>query len=205
MFQGVELLWWANVLKQEADHLWLEANQLEAEGLQQIEFAVVGRGAEALYDIIWGSLAHPNLSVSMGPPLPKRQKQSVTGTVASPTTQESEAITPKPEGGASVYKEEILAEMVPIRIYVSNTKWVYHCHVEGCTEGPSTSWAAICSPICQAHLGTKLSCTSCPQTIFNTDTLWCHGKWVQPFGFSDPVWVLLPYFTSPSNVIPISD
>ena len=52
VFQGVWLLQWANVLKQEADCLQLEANQLEAEGLQQIEFAVVGSGTEAFYDII---------------------------------------------------------------------------------------------------------------------------------------------------------
>ena len=90
----------------------------------------------------------------MGPPLPNRQKQAATAVVASPTAQESEAITPKPEGGTSVSKEEIPAEMEPLRINVGNTKWAYHCHVEGCPEGPSTSQAAIYSHVHQAHLGT---------------------------------------------------
>ena len=91
--------------------------------------------------------------------------------VASPTVKEPEAITSKPKGGASVSKEEIPAEMEHLRINVGNTRWVYHCHVEGCTEGPSTSQAAICSHVHQAHLGTKLLCAFCPQTFFNTDAL----------------------------------
>ena len=82
-------------------------------------------------------------------------------TVASPTAQEPEAITPKPEGGVSMSREEIPAEMEPLRINVGDTIWVYHCCVEGYTEGPSTSWAGICSHVCQAHLGTKLSCALC--------------------------------------------
>ena len=60
-------------------------------------------------------------------------------TVASPTVQEPEAITPKPEGGASVSKEEIPAEVEPLRINVGHTRWVYHCHVEGCTEELSST------------------------------------------------------------------
>ena len=93
----------------------------------------------------------------MGPPLPKRQRQAVTVTVASLTVQEPEAITSKPGGGVSVSKEEIPADMELLRINVGNTRWVYDCHGEGCTEGPSTLWAAICSQVCQAHLGTELS------------------------------------------------
>ena len=104
----------------------------------------------------------------MGPPLPKRQRQAAMVTVASPTVQEPEVITPKNKGGAPVSKEEIPAEMEPLRINVGHTRWVYHCHVEGCTEGSSNSQAAICS----------------------------HGKWVNPSGSSDPVKVLFHYFTS---------
>ena len=91
--------------------------------------------------------------------------------VVSTTAQEPEAITPKPEGGTLVFREEISAEMEPLRINVGDTRWVNHCHVEGCTEGPSTLWAAICSHVCQAHLGTKLSCALCSATFFNTDAL----------------------------------
>ena len=108
-------------------------------------------------------------------------------TVSSPTVQEPKAITPKSEGGVSVSREEIPAGMVHMRINVDNTRQVYCCHVEGCTEGPSTSWAAICSHMHQAYLDAKLSCALCSQTFFSTDALQCHGKWVHPSGSSDPV------------------
>ena len=107
----------------------------------------------------------------MGPPLPKRLKWAATATVASLKAQEPKAITPKPEGGTSVSKEEIPAEMEPLRKNVGDTKWVYHSHMEECPEGPSTSQAAICSHMCQAHMGIKLPCPSCPRTFFNIDTL----------------------------------
>ena len=112
---------------------------MEAKGLQQIEGTLAGSGAEVLYEVICSSMADPDLSSSMDPPLPKRQRWAATVTVASQTVQVPEAIIPKPEGGASVSKEEIPAEMEPSRINVGNTRWMYHCHVEGCTEGPSTS------------------------------------------------------------------
>ena len=56
---------------QEVEHLWLKANQLEAEGPQWVECAVAGSGAEVLHDVIQGSLADPDLFASVGPPLPK--------------------------------------------------------------------------------------------------------------------------------------
>ena len=71
-----------------------EANQLEAEGLQQIECAVAGLKAEGLYDLLLGAVVQPELSLSVGLPLPKR-KEVATATVSSPTAQESEAIAPK--------------------------------------------------------------------------------------------------------------
>ena len=100
---------------------------------------MAGSGVEALYDVIQDSLADPDLSASVGPPLAKRQKRTATATVVSMTAQESDAITPKPEVGASVSKEEIPAKMETLRINIGDTKWVYHCCVEGYTEGPSNS------------------------------------------------------------------
>ena len=108
-------------------------------------------------------------------------------TVASLAVQEPKAITPNPERGASVSREEIPAEMEPLGINVGDTRWVYHCHVEGCTEEPSTLQAAICSHVCKAHLGIKLSCALCSQTFFNTDALQCYGMQAHPSGSSDPV------------------
>ena len=61
--------------------------------------------------------------------------------VANPTTKEPKAVTPQPEGGASLSREEIPAEMEPLMMNVGDTRWVYHCHLEGCAEGPSTSKA----------------------------------------------------------------
>ena len=127
-----------------------EANQLEAEDLQQIKCAVTGLKAEGLYDLLQGAVAQPQLSVSVGPLLPKRHIQVATATVSSLIAQGSEAIVPKPKGGVSVQgglhqsipqskEEAIPAEMEPLRINVGDTKPVYHCYVKGCIEGPSTS------------------------------------------------------------------
>ena len=137
---------------------------------------MAGLKAEGLYDLLQGPMAQPELSVSVGLPLPKRHKWFATATVSSPMAQESEALVPKLKGGVSLQgaphlaipqskEEAIPAEMEPLQINVGDTKQVYHCHVEGCKEGPSTSRAAICSHVCQAHLGTKLSCPSCPHTF----------------------------------------
>ena len=59
----------------------------------------------------------------------------------------------------------IPAGMEPLWINMGNTKWFYCCWVKGCPGGPSISHAAICSHMCQAHLGTKLSCPFCPRTF----------------------------------------
>ena len=127
-----------------------EAHQLEAKGLQQIECAVAGLQAEVLYNLLIMAVAQPELPVSVGPPLSKR-KQIATAIISSLTAQESEAITTKPKESVSLSRggshlsipqskeEAIPAEMEALRINVGDTKWVYHCHVEGCTEGPSTS------------------------------------------------------------------
>ena len=166
---------------------------------------VAGSQVEGMYDWFQGTVAQSE--VPMGPPLSKR-KQVATVTISSLTAQGFEAITPKSEGGTSVSKEEIPAEMVPLRINVGNTKWVYHCHVEGYPERPSNSQAAICSHMCKAHLGNKISCPSYTQTFFNTDTLHHHGKRTHHFGSSSPVLVRvcwLYYFTFLSHVNPISD
>ena len=116
-----------------------------------------GSQAEGLYDHLQGAVVQPELPVSVGPPLSKR-KQVATETISSLTAQESEAITPKPKEGVSVQggpylsipqskEEAIPAEMEPLKINVGDTEWVYCCCVQGCTEGPSTSQAAICSHV----------------------------------------------------------
>ena len=103
-FHGLPQLHWAHFLRQEADCLWFEANCLKAEGQ---------------YAPLWGAITQPDLSASVGLPLPKRHKWVAAAMVSSPTlslfphysfqfskllclrVQESEAIVPKPKGGMS--------------------------------------------------------------------------------------------------------
>ena len=61
---------------------------------------------------------------------------------------------------------DIPAEMAPMCVNVSDPQRVYHCWAEGCPEGPSSSHAAICTPVCCPHLGTKLSCSFCHVLFF---------------------------------------
>ena len=85
---------------------------------------MAGSKAEALYDLLQGAVAQLELFVSVGLPLPKRHKGVATATVSSLTAQESEAIVPMSEGGASVQEgphlsipqseEAIPAEMEPL-------------------------------------------------------------------------------------------
>ena len=93
---------------------------------------MAGSKVEGLYDLLQEAVAQPQLSVSVGPPLPKR-KWVATATVSSPTVQELEAIAPKPEGGVSVWGDPHLpipqptgeatpVEVEPLRINVGDTK-----------------------------------------------------------------------------------
>ena len=79
----------------------------------------------------------------------------------------------------------IPTEIASLYINIGDTKWILHCQVEGCPEGPSTSHATICAHVHQAHLGRKLMCPSCPSTFFNTDALRWYGKWAHHSGSSD--------------------
>ena len=157
---------------------------------------MTGLQAQGLYDLK-RAVAQSDLPVSVGLPLSQRLWVA-TATISHMTAQGSEAITPKPVEGVSVQggphlsipqskEEAITAVMELLRINVGYTKWVYCCHVEGCTEGPSTSQVAICSHMHQAYLGTKLSCPSCLQTFLNIDTLQHNGKQAHPSGSSYPV------------------
>ena len=79
----------------------------------------------------------PSSSVSQPPP------QESTGPEASDpagqvTVSAPPAATPAPKG-------DIPAHMQPLRIQLGGTKQVYQWQVEGCKEGPSTSWAAVCT------------------------------------------------------------
>ena len=70
----------------------------------------------------------------------------------------------------------ILTNMVPLHLNVGGITRVYKCWVEGFSEGPSTSHAAICTQVHWVHLGVRLGCPSCSQTFLNSDALRHHKK-----------------------------
>ena len=70
----------------------------------------------------------------------------------------------------------IPAHMAPLCPQLRGIKRVYKCWVEGCSEGPSTSHAAICVHVHRDHLGVRLVCPSHTKTFLNSDTLMCHRK-----------------------------
>ena len=70
------------------------------------------------------------------PPLQESTGPEASDPAGQATVSTSPAATPAPE-------EDILAHMQPLRVQVGGAKHVYQCKVEGCKEGPSTSWATI--------------------------------------------------------------
>ena len=68
----------------------------------------------------------------------------------------------------------IPAHMTPLWLQLWDIKGAYKCQIEGYTEGPSSSHAAICAHIHRQHLGVRLACPSCNKTFFNLVTLRCH-------------------------------
>ena len=117
--------------------------------------AVVGSEAEGIYGLLRGVTSCSHLLLSQ-PPLKRTHltpssftshlpsQESIGPETSDPAGQamvsSSPAATPAPEG-------DIPAHMQPIRIQMGGTKHVYHCQVEGCKEGPLTSWAAICAHV----------------------------------------------------------
>ena len=72
--------------RQTACGLRLIAWRLKAS--QQMEFAVAGLEADGLYDLLWGVMTQPDLSASVGLPLPKMHQQAATAMVLGPIAQD---------------------------------------------------------------------------------------------------------------------
>ena len=158
--------------------------QLETERWGNMREAVAGSDAEGIYGLLRGVTLCSHLLLSQPPlkrscltpssPVSQPPSQESTGPEASdPTVQAmvsaSPAATPAPEG-------DIPAHMQPLKIQVGGAKCMYQCWVEGCKEGPSTSWAAICAHVRRVHLGVRLVCSLCDKTFFNLDMLRHHKK-----------------------------
>ena len=180
----MRLLHQASQKWEEAWKLETEAQQLETEEWGKFRKAVLGSEAEGFYGLLRGVTSCSHLLLSQ-PPLPQphlspsssisqQPPQESTGPeVSDPVDQATvsapPAATPAPEGN-------ILPHMQLLRIQLGGAKWVYQCQVEGCKEGPSTSWAAICTHVRKVHLGVGLVCPLCSKTFFNLDVLRHHKK-----------------------------
>ena len=165
-FQGLCQLCLANFLQQEANHLQLEADCLEAEGLQEIQFTVAGLEVEGLYDLLWGAMTKPDLSASVGLPLPKRCKWAATAMVLAwqPKTVATDPPVPMPKGGISEQGGPPYPSL-SLRRQQYLLEWNF----------------------CKLMRVIPFSWPSCPNTFFNTDALWWHGKWAHPSWSPDPI------------------
>ena len=168
-----------------------------AKGLQQIECAVARSKVESLCDILPGAVAQLELSVSLGPPLPKRHKQVATAMVSRLTTEESEALVPKPKGGASV-QGALLCPFLIQRGKQYQLRWIpcksMWAILNRFTAVLSKDYKGIFN-LLSSHM---VPCVLDPSRhkvilylifpyFFNTDALQCHGKWAHSSGSSDPI------------------
>ena len=183
-FSGVRLLQQASQLQEEAWKLEERAQQLEIEGWGKMREVVAGSEAEGLHGLLRVVTLHSH-PVPSQPPI-KKPHFAASITISQPPPQEStrpnvsepvgQAARPASSAAPPAPEEAILTHIQPLRIQVGGIKRVYKCWVEGCTEGPSTSWATICTHIRRVHLGERLVCPLCSKTFFNPDVLRCHKK-----------------------------
>ena len=144
---------WACKIGKRHRRLEMEAQQLEMDrGVGKLRETITGSEVEGLYGLLRGvtscaptcSLSQPPPSwshLSPGSPISQQPPQESTGPeVSGPAGQATvsapSAATPAPESN-------IPADMQLLRIQLGGAKRVYQCWVEGCKEGPSTSWAAV--------------------------------------------------------------
>ena len=167
------------------------------EGLQKIESAVAGSEAEGPYGLLRGAISHSHVSSTL--PTTKKCHHTPTATTSKLPPQESKEAAP--EVSAPVVEEVKLAleapslavlqalevaiptHTAPLHLQLGGVKRVYKCCVEECSEGPSTSHAAICAHVCGDHLGVRLACPSCAKTFLNSDALSHHRKLTVPSNF----------------------
>ena len=146
--------------------------------------AVAGSEAEGLYGLLKEVASYPH-PVPSQPPI-KKPHLAPSVTIPQPPLQESTGPEASdPEGQATVStspaatpapEEDIPAHMQPLRVQMGGTKCIYQCQIEGCKEGPSTSWATISAHVRKVHLGVRLVCSLCGRTFFNQDMLRHHRK-----------------------------
>ena len=182
--QGLRLLQGVSEKREEARKIEAEAENMETEGWGKLREAVMGSEAEGLYGLLRGVTSHSCHILPQPPPsrpcpcpkspVPQKLPQESTGPkVSDPVGPTS---TSAPVATISVPEGDLLADMQPLRIQLGGTKRIYKCWVEGCEEGPSTSWAAICAHVRKVHLGVGLVCPLCGKSFYNLDVFRCHKK-----------------------------
>ena len=158
----------------------LEANPLEAEGLQKIECAVAEiERQRACMTSLKGPKLKLELSVSVGPPLPKRYMWVATAMVSSLTSPRvCKAVVPKPRGRCvsaggtfSVHLHNLRRKQYQLRWSPCESMWailneftaVVLREVQRDLQPPKQPYG---SHGFQAHLGKILSCHSIVPTLF---------------------------------------
>ena len=156
----------------------MEAQHLEAEGLEKIEVVVAGSEAEGFYGLLRGAMLHfsispaptPHKKVCHTPSAPSGVHRTWCPWSCGPGNEGCLSCCPSSfRGGHSCWYATPLYS-------AGGIKWVYQCQVEGCKEGPSTSCATNCAHVCKVHLGMGLVCPSSSKSFFNPDTFQCHKK-----------------------------
>ena len=171
-----------------ASHLWWEAQQLKAHGLQRNEFAVAGSKAGDLYDILKAAMT-PEALTSGDLPSCKRHRHMPSTVVLDPTARVWDYIfwpdSPRVQGGMleqgalpHPIKANIPTEMVPIGVNISDTQWVYCCQAEGHSEGPPPP-APPCAPMCAVPIWAQ-------SPFFNSYALMWQCRWPCYTTFSCP-------------------
>ena len=146
----------------QASHLQWKAECLEAEGLQKIEFVVARSKGEDLYNVLKVARI-PGPSLSGDPPSSKGHRHMPSAMVRTQQPKKCEAsasdLTTQEYEGVCQNRGPSFACLPPHwsqysrwdGMHPCQYQWhqeVYCCWAEGCSEGPSTSHAAICTHMC---------------------------------------------------------
>ena len=116
----------------------------------------------------------PSTTVSR---LPHQESEEAVPEASAPVAKDVKQVPEAASPAASPAIEvAIPAQMTPLLLQLGHIKRVYKCQVEGCTEGPITSHAAICTHVHREHVRVRLVCPFCANAFFNSDALRYHKK-----------------------------
>ena len=129
IFYGLDLLKKAGALLEEAQKSEMEAQCLEAEGLEKMEVVVAGSEVEGFYGLLRGAMLHS--SISSAPPPDKKvchtpsaishlpPQESTGPDVSEPADQVMKAVSP---AAPPASEEAISTHMQPLHIQLCGSK-----------------------------------------------------------------------------------